>query len=79
MTPRVQSLALHKPGLVVHTCNPNIGNGESGIQDHPWLHSSYQLDLHETHFNNSTQKAETEFNNNLRTPSTHIGNFSVGI
>jgi hypothetical protein len=38
--PWILSLALHKPGMVVHTCSPStweLEAGVSGIEGNPWL------------------------------------------
>lgn len=44
----ILSLALNRPGMIVHSCNPSVremGAGRPEIQGHPRLHSESETNL----------------------------------
>lgn len=55
--------ALHKEGMVVHACSPNILKEEAGgpvVQNHPRLHMESEISLgYKRHFQNDNNKGKT--------------------
>ena len=48
MKPQSQSLAQHKPGVMVYVCNPSIlelEKGEPEVHNHPQLHTKFKANL----------------------------------